>query len=184
MKVKDQERFGPVAAALRDGTVATIRPLSLDDAEALGDFYEQVPREDPRFYRPHPLDRRHARQNAEKALDPFEVVLVLETAPGRIDGYAWYRWWKADADTSVFGICVRRDGQGGGTGKALMARLFEIAGEIGPPVMSLTVQKANERAVALYRKYGFRPVREQITVEDKESGFAPEPEYYMERAVR
>lgn len=184
MRQEDRERFGPLAVTSRDGLVATIRPLSVDDGEALGDFYEQVPREDLRFYRPHPLDRQHALQNAEKALDPFEVVLVLETAAGEIGGYAWYRWWKADAEKSVFGICIRHDSQSGGVGKALMTRLFEVAVEIGPPVMSLTVQKANQRAVVFYRKYGFHPVREQMTVEDKQFGFAPEPEYCMERKVR
>ena len=48
--------------------------------------------------------------------------------------------------------------------------------------MSLTVQKANPRAVALYQKMGFEIVREQMRNQVEE--FPPEPEYYMERKVR
>jgi ribosomal protein S18 acetylase RimI-like enzyme len=57
-------------------------------------------------------------------------------------------------------------------------RLLEAARIHGPPVMSLTVQKANKRAVALYRKTGFRIVREQQRATDGE------PEYCMELNVR
>jgi ribosomal protein S18 acetylase RimI-like enzyme len=184
MRLEDQQRFPPLQVPLADGAVATVRPLSTGDAEKLGDLYEAVPREDFRFYRPYPLDRRHARTNAENALSPFEVVLVLETPEGAIGGYAWHRWDGEEAQKSVFGICIRPDCQGRGAGKALMSRLNEIAKVFGPPVMSLTVQKANPRAFDLYRKLGFQVVREQVQAAAPEYGFDAEPEYYMERRVR
>jgi ribosomal protein S18 acetylase RimI-like enzyme len=85
---------------------------------------------------------------------------------------------------SHFGLCIRRGLQASGAGNALMTRLLEVAKEIGPPVMGLTVQKANARAVALYTKMGFRVVREQMRGPMAVDGFPPEPEYYMERRTR
>jgi ribosomal protein S18 acetylase RimI-like enzyme len=59
-----------------------------------------------------------------------------------------------------------------------MERLMKIAHDIGPNIMSLTVQKSNARAVILYQKMGFQIIREQLRGGDNE------PEYYMERTVR
>mgnify|MGYP001583934987 CR=1 FL=1 len=182
MTPEQQKRFPPAPATLKDGTTVTLRPLLPDDGERLGDFYESIPRTDIRFYCPHPLTREKARENAGKALSPCEAVLVMETAGGEIGGYAWFRWQEG-AGLSHFGICVRRGFQENGAGGALMARLLELAQEIGPPVMALTVQKANTRAVALYMKMGFRIVREQMRGPMAIAGFPPEPEYYMERAA-
>ena len=90
---------------------------------------------------------------------------------------AWYRW-KAGVPASGFGICIARTLQGRGAGQQLMARLLEIALTVGPPVMSLTVQKKNPKGVELYAKMGFRVIREQVRAADGE------PEYYMERPMR
>lgn len=163
---------------LTNGAAVTIRPLAATDGPALGDFYASVPAEDEFFYCPHPLTRSEAEKKAAQAAGPTLVCLVLETTDGGIAGYAWYRW-KADGDRkSLLGICIRRDFQGSGAGRALTERLLEIARTVGPPIMSLTVQKANPRAVALYKKMGFHIVRDQLRKEDGE------PEYYMEQRVR
>jgi len=169
-------------AVLKDGRRVVVRPLELGDGEALAAFYESVPREDYRFYRPHRLDRQRAMENAANAGSLLEVVLVAQAAAdGRIAGYAWYRWKEADA-RSGFGICIRREFQSCGLGGTLMERLMEIARHVGPPVMCLTVQVANERAVALYRKMGFEVVAQQMLA--AKDGFAAEPEYRMERRCR
>jgi hypothetical protein len=47
----------------------------------LADFYASVPREDYRFYCPHPLDAAHARQKAARADDPNFVCVVAEGPP-------------------------------------------------------------------------------------------------------
>lgn len=180
----DQERFPPRPLRLLGGTRATIRPLREADAEALAAFYATVPPADFRFYCPHVLDRQHAMLKAGRAGSPEEVALVIELADGSLGGYAWYRWEGPLAERSTFGICLRRDCQGLGAGAGLMSRLLAIAAEVGPPVMSLTVQFANARAVALYRHMGFAVVREQVRPAKPEFGLAPEPEYYMERRVR
>lgn len=188
MRPVDRERYGPAAGVLKDGRSVMLRWLVGADVVRLGDFYEAVPREDYRFYRCQPLGRALAREVAGKADHGQHVYLVAEEAGGAIVGYAWYAWETAEtadvaeAEQSVFGLCLRRSHQGAGLGRALMGRLLEVARELGPPVMTLTVQLANPRAVALYRQMGFQIVRQQMRNEMLE--FASEPEYFMERKVR
>ena len=177
MTPADQSQFPPQTITLRNGTPAVIRLLAETDGAALAQFYAGIPTEDVLFYCPHPLTSEYAFKNAARAASPTEVVLVLETTGGSLGGYAWYRW-PADADASCFGICVARSCQGAGAGQQLMSRLLEVARKVGPPVMSLTVQKKNPKGVELYAKMGFRVIREQLRAADGE------PEYYMEFAVR
>jgi len=174
MTPADQQRFPQFAITLRNGTPAVIRPLAKTDGPALAEFYAGIPPADVFFYCPHPLTTENAFKNAAQAASPTEVVLVLETPGGDIGGYAWYRW-TAGVAASTFGICVARSWQGAGAGQQLISRLQEIARTVGPPVMSLTVQKNNPKGVELYAKMGFRIIREQLRVTDGE------PEYYMER---
>ena len=177
MTPSDQRQFPPLAITLRNGTPAVIRPLAETDGPALAQFYAGIPPEDVLFYCPHPLTSEYALKNAAQAASPTEVVQVLETTGGSIGGYAWYRW-PANADVSGFGICIARSCQGAGAGQQLMSRLLDVARKVGPPVMSLTVQKKNPRGVELYAKMGFHVIREQLRAADSE------PEYYMEFAVR
>lgn len=185
MLAEDSKRFPPVSATLRSGAAVVIRLLTEEDGDKLTEFYESVPRCDLRFYCPSfPLDRERALQKTARAGSPCEVVLVMEMPESQIAGYGWYKWDKPEVEQSTFGLCIRPDFQSQGAGRLLMARIAEIAREIGPPVMNLTVQLANERAVALYKKMGFIIVREQMRAASEACGFAAEPEYYMERMVR
>lgn len=182
MLIHDQECFPPTMVTLKNGRAVTLRFLSIDDAEKLGDFYLSIERAAYRFYCPHPLTREQAAKKAAMALAPTSGVLVAENENQEIVGYASY-WWNADNDKpSTFGICIQKTYRGIALGQALMARLFEVAEKVGPPMMSLTVQKANPRAFALYSKMGFQVVREQMRKQVEE--FPPEPEYYMERKAR
>ena len=189
MSPQNRERFPAFQAVLANGVRALIRPLHTGDARILGDFYLSVPAQDYRFYRNRPLTREQAATMAASADHPHRVVLVLVPTPRRgsrqtddsIGGYAWYRW-EDGTEPSVLGICIGPRFQNLGAGTALMKRLLEIARTVGPPVVSLTVQKANPRAVRLYRKMGFRIVREQTR--PASHWFPAEPEYYMERPSR
>lgn len=182
MTPQDQARIGSISITLRDGRPAVIRPLRTSDAPALAAFYAAVPREDFRFYCPHALDEANARRVAAAAESPHEVVLLLEAGTGEIAGYAWFRWSGDDAPSSTFGLCIRRGWQDCGAGRALIERINHVARTLGPPVMSLTVQEANPRAVALYQKMGFRIVRQGMRA--PRLGFEPEPEFAMERRTR
>jgi len=187
VRPEHQAGYPLLTATLRDGRSVRLRPLSAADAGALGDFYTSLPRETWRFYCPPCLTREDAARRAAEADAATVVCLVAEEPSSRaIVGYAWYRW-KDDASSpgprsSTFGICLREAYRGAGLGHALIARLLEIAREVGPPVMALTVQLANPRAIALYQKMGFRIVRQQVR--DRIGDFAAEPEYAMEQIVR
>ena len=52
-------------------------------------------------------------------------------------------------------ITVRKSHWGRGIGTALMERLIAFAREIGAEVISLEVRSDNDRAIALYKKFGF-----------------------------
>lgn len=188
MTPDDQSRFPAIPVTLRSGVAAVVRPLRLDDGAALGDFYEAVPCEDFRFYCPHELTRARALENAAAALSPHQVVLVLDVG-GAIGGYAWYRWagptpQNPAPESSTFGICIARPYQNAGAGRLIMRRLLAIAPHVGPPVMALTVQLANPRAVALYQSMGFAVVRQQTRVANSNWGIPSEPEYVMQQRVR
>ncbi len=173
----------PVSVTLRDGAVYTQRLITEYDAPALAEFYASVPRDDSRFYMgPSALNEAHAEVDAQEAVSPLVVALVLESSDGRIVAFSWYRWAEGVDQVSTFGICVRRGFQGIGAGEAMITRVISVAEHVGPDVMSLTVQKANLRAQKLYLKSGFQIVREQMIGE--RDGFDAEPEYYMERSVR
>jgi ribosomal protein S18 acetylase RimI-like enzyme len=189
MQTEYGSQFPPQVATLKDGRRLTLRLLAEDDAEALGDFYESMPRETWRFYCPSKLTREDAAKKAARALNPTVVCLVaVDETTGQIAGYDWYRWRNAEGRASVFGICLREAYRGIGLGRALIQRLLAIAHllgrsyKFGPPVMSLTVQLANPRAVALYTKMGFRIVREQVR--GQVADFPAEPEYTMEQTLR
>jgi ribosomal protein S18 acetylase RimI-like enzyme len=183
MSPNDQQRFPPVTVALKDGRNLTLRRLESTDGEALCAFYARVPRADQRFYYPHPLTREKALEKAAMQADAVNHVCIVGVdADGRIVGYVWYAWADATSVCSHFGACISPPYQNCGAGQALMRRLLDIARDVGPARMGLTVQMANVRAVALYQKMGFQVVREQVRPAYLD--FEAEPEYYMERAVR
>ncbi len=177
-------KFPAMPAGLKDGRAITLRLLQPDDGARLAELYAAVPAADRRFYCPHPLDREHAFRNAARADDPCQIVVVAVSREGAIAGYAWVRWKDTRAGTGNFGICVRPDYQGGGAGRALMERLFAMVREAGPPLVRLTVQRANARGVALYQRMGFRIVEERRRHAIPALGLPAEPEYVMERASR
>ena len=55
-----------------------------------------------------------------------------------------------------FAISVRKDHWGQGIGSELLRRQIEFARSIGAEIISLEVRSDNERAKALYSKFGFR----------------------------
>ncbi|MCD6415792.1 MAG: GNAT family N-acetyltransferase [Planctomycetes bacterium] len=184
LEVPDSRQWAYREVSLKDGRTVTVRPLRLDDAAALGDFYESVPEEDNRFYCPYPLNREQAAKNAARANETDYVCVVLENPEGEIVGYAWYDWEAHKPDKSIFGICVRHDYQNNGSGQTLMKRVLQIARHVGPPVMTLTVQKANPAGFNLYQKMGFKVVREYMRGPIGDGKFPPEPECYMEQKTR
>ncbi|MCA0969196.1 GNAT family N-acetyltransferase [Halobacillus litoralis] len=88
-------------------------------------------------------------------------------------GAAWYRLFPEeekgygfiDEETPELGIAITDTARGKGLGEALMKRLIQAAQEEGRPALSLSVDSANEKALALYKKLGF------IVVDDSGSSW-------------
>lgn len=176
-------KFPPVEVTLKNNVRVRVRPLRTDDGDALAEMYSAITWGEFRFFCPYPLGRATALKHASQADGAEQMTVVAEGPDHRIGGYAWVRRSPVDAPQGTFGICVRGQYQGIGTGAALMARLFEITKADGMKTIDLTVQLGNPRAVALYKKMGFKVVREQMRGASPTYGLVAEPEYYMERPL-
>ncbi len=94
------------------------------------------------------------------------VIAVVDGFPV---GAAWYRLFRAsapgygfvDEHTPELAIAVVPSARGKGVGSALLASLLERARAEGFTGISLSVDRLNEGAIALYRQHGFEPVEER-----------------------
>lgn len=59
---------------------------------------------------------------------------------------------------AITNIALREDAEGHGHGSALLAAGLEAAASLGVVTVSLEVKVGNDRAQALYRRFGFAPV--------------------------
>ena len=98
---------------------------------------------------------------------PTDMGLVAEMDSEPV-GMLWTRLFSAEAPgygyvddhTPEVSMAIRPEWQGQGIGKALMVQALKVLGERGHERVSLSVSKANERAVGLYRSMGFSLVSE------------------------
>ena len=89
-----------------------------------------------------------------------------------IDGFpvgaAWFRLFKAsapgygfvDEQTPELAVAVVPNARGKGVGSALLSSLLDHARTEGHHALSLSVDRHNEGAIALYEQYGFGQVGE------------------------
>jgi phosphinothricin acetyltransferase len=95
-----------------------------------------------------------------RARGPRHPVVVAEVdgavvAWGSLNPYSARDAYRHVADFSIY---VDRGWRGKGAGRALLARLIELAREIGYHKMVLSAFPTNEAGMALYQKLGFRTV--------------------------
>ena len=57
---------------------------------------------------------------------------------------------------AVLGISIKKEFWGQGIAQELMAKLIEFSNESGLEIIELTVRSDNERAINLYKKFGFK----------------------------
>ena len=83
-------------------------------------------------------------------------------------GAAWFRLFEetspgygfVDEQTPELAVAVVPNARGKGVGSALLGSLLDRARADGYPALSLSVDRHNEGAIALYGHYGFRQVDE------------------------
>ncbi|HEY3634801.1 MAG TPA: GNAT family N-acetyltransferase [Caldimonas sp.] len=136
-----------------------IRRARIDDAAAIARLMD-----DPAVY-PGLMQMPYVSEEAQRArladgLVPgkADVLLVAERA-GEIVGSSGLHPTGSSPrrrHAMVIGLSVRADAQGQGVGSALMQAMCDYADRwIGLLRLELTVYVDNERAVGLYRKFGF-----------------------------
>lgn len=94
------------------------------------------------------------------------AVIAIEA--GFPVGAAWYRLFTADRPgygfvdeaTPELAIAVVPSARGKGAGRALLAALLARARDEGHGAVSLSVDRTNEQAIALYAQHGFERVAE------------------------
>lgn len=94
------------------------------------------------------------------------VIAILDGFPV---GAAWYRLFPAahpgfgfvDEQTPELALAVVPNARGKGAGGALLAGLLDRARADGYRAVSLSVDRFNEGAIALYERHGFAAVEEK-----------------------
>ena len=88
-------------------------------------------------------------------LDCFEARNICRVAclDGRVVGHAVLT--VAAGEASLLNVCIQRDVQGNGLGRAFMHHLISHVGKLGAQTMFLEVRPSNKVAIALYLSLGF-----------------------------
>ena len=137
-------------------TGIVIRRVSVGDATALGDFFTAAAADADtvRFFHPHPFTLEFAAelsQRAAKCRDRYYVGCYQD----RVIAYMMLRGWDEGYTIPSFGVCNHPALRDVGLGQMLLAYAVEECRSAGAPQLRLTVFKSNERAVHVYRKFGF-----------------------------
>jgi ribosomal protein S18 acetylase RimI-like enzyme len=150
----------------RDGRLVWLRPAITDDASALIRAVDSVAREQVYFIRSQ-FDVEEDKEQVfiAKAREQGDLMLVALDG-GEVVG--WVTLFHAQAEflrhTAQLGMGVIRGYRGVGLGSALMDYALRWAAENGLEKVNLGVRASNDRARALYRKFGF--VQEGCRVRD------------------
>lgn len=102
---------------------------------------------------PVPWSRRAFLNEVEDA--EISVARVARER-GRVVGYAIA--WKVVDELHIGNIAVAPPVQRRGVGRAILAHLLEAAQEQGLAYATLEVRISNAPAIALYERFGFRPI--------------------------
>jgi RimJ/RimL family protein N-acetyltransferase len=134
-----------------------VRPARPRDAASFLGHYRAVA-EERRFIRTERVHRalRHYRRAFADSWTQEHVHLVA-VAAGRIIGHlgAIREDQETTRHVATLGMAVSDEWRGRGVGSALLAAALDWARRVGVEKMALTVFPDNDRAIALYRKFGF-----------------------------
>jgi acetyl coenzyme A synthetase (ADP forming)-like protein len=141
--------------ALRDGTVARVRPIRATDEPKLLEFLRSLPDEDRRM-RFFTLSNDLSRTAHEQAVVDYVHSLGLLAVAGpeeRIVGHALYA--PCGEDRAEVGFAIAPDYQGRGLATLLLGLLAEAAAAHGIHTFEAVVLPENRRMLAVLRESGF-----------------------------
>ena len=151
-----------------DSPLVIIRPIALDDAAALN----AACRED----RPHDVVIDLLRR-AKKVADNRRGLAVTALWRDQPCAFAMLTLWSRSAEISD--LVVSEPMRGRRIGTELIEYLSAAARDLGASMLEIGAALSNPRAIALYRRLGFRDGR-VITLE---LGSGPEPVLYLYRPI-
>ncbi len=139
-----------------------IRPVRMDDAEAVNAIYNPFILETPATFETVPIDLAARRRWIEaRSADPRRPGFVAESEGGGLAGFANASAFdpRAAYETSVkVSVFLAREAQGQGAGTMLYRALFDrLAVEDVHRAYALIVAP-NPASVALHEKFGFQHV--------------------------
>ena len=145
-----------VQAVPREAGVITVRRAEPSDYEGLCETFRDESAYSGTLQLPYPSAEIWRKRLAEPSVSEF---ILLAFVDGKIAGHAGLHHGGSSprrAHAMMLGITVREEFQGRGVGGALMKALLDIAdGWLNVIRIELTVFADNERAIALYRRFGF-----------------------------
>jgi len=150
------------AVTLRDGTVATMRPIRPEDARAMQRAFLKMTPQDRRLRLFTPMRELRDDLAARACAIDYdrELALVIEdpAEPGDLWGGARI---VADPDgaTAEYAVSTRSDAQRRGVGEASLRAILKCAKERGIKTVHGAVLRENAPMRALARRLGFREVR-------------------------
>lgn len=131
------------------------RRLTADDSARLTAFYASLSDEVNWFYRPFADPSEEVlREHLTGGDEGRHIILGIVEEGGAILGHAFIL--SVASEDPTFGIGLHQSIHGRGLGRALMVAVLDEADRLGLPLVTLTVMKANTRAMALYESLGFR----------------------------
>jgi len=141
----------------RSGTAPRLRPLRTDDALRLQQFYNGLSSESRTFFRPLGWNATYARcvQVARESKEGKRYDVAAESM-GRIVGWAFTTGM--DSVLPHLGIACADDLHGCGLGTRMMQCLVDEAKRQHKKGIDLILVQSNDRALRLYKKFGFRIV--------------------------
>lgn len=146
---------------LKDGRECLLRNGTENDAQAVYDLFN-LTHEQTDFLLSYPDENSfNVEQEAEflkKQTESEGAVEILAELDGRAVGFAGFSAVGTKFKTkrrAEFGISVDKEYWGLGIGRALTEACIECAKRAGYAQMELDVVGENERAIALYKSFGF-----------------------------
>jgi len=134
----------------------TIRRAGADDCDAVWRIFQDEAAYSGTLQVPYPSREVWRKRVCEP---PEGDYMLVATVDGEVVGHAGlHRAGHSPrrAHAMTLGIVIRQDWQGKGVGRTLMQALVELAdGWLPVTRIELTVFVDNERAIALYRRFGF-----------------------------
>ncbi|BBC32343.1 CoA binding domain protein [Streptomyces graminofaciens] len=152
---------------LRDGGTARVRPITVDDAERLVSFYEQVSDESKyyRFFAPYPrLSAKDVHRFTHH--DFVDRVGLAATVGGEFIATVRYDRIDADgmpasapADEAEVAFLVQDAHQGRGVASALLEHIAAVARERGIRRFAAEVLPANSKMIKVFTDAGYQQKR-------------------------